>query len=92
MWGYMDVKNKMYGEERQRTDTRRHERSNENDGEKRKNKEEYIEKENKKTAPAGKTNREQVAVQLRKWQIRSNYIIAPCNFYREGIRISDRIG
>ena len=33
--------------------------------EKRKNKEE-IEKENKRTAPAGKTNREQVAVQLRK--------------------------
>jgi hypothetical protein len=31
-----------------------------------KNKEEYIEKENKRTAPAGKTNREQVAVQLRK--------------------------
>lgn len=36
--------------------------------EKRKNKEEdiEIEKENKRTAPAGKTNREQVAVQLRK--------------------------
>jgi len=34
--------------------------------EKRKNKEEYIEKENKRTAPAGKTSREQVAVQLRK--------------------------
>ena len=32
-----------------------------------KNKEEYIEKENKRTAPAGKTSREQVAVQLRKW-------------------------
>ena len=35
--------------------------------EKRKYKEEYIGKENKKAAPAGKTNREQVAVQLRKW-------------------------
>ena len=34
--------------------------------EKRKNKEEDIEKENKRTAPEGKTNREQVAVQLRK--------------------------
>jgi hypothetical protein len=33
---------------------------------KRKNKENYIGKENKRTAPAGKTNREQVAVQLRK--------------------------
>jgi hypothetical protein len=34
--------------------------------EKRKKKEEYIGKENKKTAPVGKTNREQVVVQLRK--------------------------
>jgi len=34
--------------------------------EKRKKKEGYIGKENKRTAPAGKTNREQVAVQLRK--------------------------
>ena len=34
---------------------------------KEKNKEEYIGKENKRTAFAGKTNREQVAVQLRKW-------------------------
>ena len=36
------------------------------DMEERKNKEEYIGKENKRIAPAGKTNREQVAVQLRK--------------------------
>ena len=33
---------------------------------KEKNKEEDIGKENKKTAPAGKTNQGQVAVQLRK--------------------------